>query len=67
MVALPVGSMEVQIVMTPAGSDKGGWLRFVRWSVYVNEESGGITDKGLLIEKVFEFVVSKETTTDWSR
>jgi len=32
--------------------------------VYVNEESGGITDKGLLIEKVFEFVVSKETTTD---
>lgn len=32
--------------------------------MYVDEESGGITDKGLLIEKVVGFVVVKETATD---
>jgi len=32
--------------------------------VYVDEESGWITDKGLLIEKVVGFVVVKETATD---
>jgi hypothetical protein len=32
--------------------------------VYVDEESGGITDNGLLIEKVDGFVVVRETATD---
>jgi len=64
-VALPVGSMVARTVMASGGSERGGWSEV--WEtcrVYDAEESGGIVEKGLLMEKRDGFVVVRDTATD---
>ncbi|RDX57955.1 hypothetical protein CR513_62768, partial [Mucuna pruriens] len=58
--ALPVGSMVARTVMASGGSERGGWSE----GVYDAEESGGITEKTLLMEKIDGFVVVRDTATD---